>query len=176
MMVIPPLIGVILILVGIILFIVDLSVTNHGLLTAGGIVTLLAGGLALFGAGVPYSGVLLGVLVVVAMLMGGVLFGVLGSLRSLKGSPALTGKEGMIGEVATVRSPVGVNSSGWVFVHGELWQAVLAFAPEETDPRDGEPMIGVGHKVRVVGFGEGGVMQVVPVELPGRAGDLDRPG
>jgi membrane-bound ClpP family serine protease len=35
MMVIPPTIGVILILVGIILFIVDLSVTNHGLLTAG---------------------------------------------------------------------------------------------------------------------------------------------
>jgi membrane-bound ClpP family serine protease len=175
MMVIPPLIGVILILVGIALFIVDLSVTNHGLPTAGGILTLLAGGLALLGAGVPYSGVLLGALVVVAMLMGGVLFGVLGSLRSLRGSKALTGKEGMIGEVGTVRSPVGVNSSGWVFVHGERWRAVLAFAPEETDPRDGEPTIGVGRKVRVVGFGEGGVMQVVPIELPGRGRDLDGP-
>jgi len=112
MMVIPPLIGVILILVGIVLFIVDLSVTNHGLLTAGGIVTLLAGGLALLGAGVPYSGVLLGAVVVAAMLMGGVLFGVLGSLRGLRGRPALTGKEGMIGEVGTARSPVGVRSSG----------------------------------------------------------------
>ena len=71
MLVIPPTIGVILILGGIALFIVDLSVTNHGLPTAGGIFTLLAGGLALFGAGVPYSGVLLGTLVVVAMLMGG---------------------------------------------------------------------------------------------------------
>jgi hypothetical protein len=50
MMTIPPAIGMILILVGIVLFIVDLSVTNHGLLTAGGIVTLLAGGLALLGA------------------------------------------------------------------------------------------------------------------------------
>ena len=75
---------------------------------------------------------LLSALVVVAMLMGGVLFGVLGTLRGLRGRPALTGKEGMIGEVGTVRSPVGVNSSGWVFVHGELWRAVLAFAPEET--------------------------------------------
>ena len=176
MMVIPPVIGVILILVGIALFIVDLSVTNHGLLTAGGIVTLLAGGLVLLGAGVPYSGVLLGAVVVVAMLMGGVLFGVLGSLRASKGRPALTGKEGMIGEVGTVRSPVGVNSEGWVFVHGELWRAVLAFAPEEIDPRDSEPTIGVGRKVRVVGFGEGGVMQVVPIELPGRGRDFDRPG
>ena len=30
----------------------------------------------------------------------------------------------MIGEVGTVRSPVGVSSEGWVFVHGELWRAV----------------------------------------------------
>src|SRR5215216_6538014 len=132
MMVIPPAIGAVLILVGISLFVVDLSVTNHGLLTAGGIVTLLAGGLALFGAGVPYSGVLLGAVVVAAMLMGGVLFGILGSLRTFRGRPALTGKEGMIGEVGTVRSPVGVDSSGWIFVHGERWRAVLAFVPEDT--------------------------------------------
>src|SRR5215210_3668634 len=144
MLVIPPTIGVILILIGIALFIADLHVISHGLLPAGGILALLAGGLALLGAGVPYSGVLLGALVVVSMLMGGVLFGVLGSLRSLGGSPALTGKEGMMGEVGTVRSPVGLDSSGWVFVHGERWRAVLAFAPEKTDPRDGEPMIGVG--------------------------------
>ena len=176
MLVIPPLIGVILILVGLALFIADLHVISHGLLTAGGIVTLLAGGLALLGAGVPYSGVLLGALVVVAMLMGGVLFGVLGSLRSLKGTPAITGKDGMIGEVGTVRSPVGVNSSGWVFVHGELWRAVLAFAPEETDPRDGEPMIGVGSKVRVVGFGDGGTVQVVPVERDYHNRSLDLKG
>jgi membrane-bound ClpP family serine protease len=173
MMVIPPVLGVILILVGIALFIVDLSVTNHGLPTAAGIVTLLAGGLALLGAGIPYSGVSLGVLVVVAMLMGGVLFGFMGSLRASKGRPALTGKEGMIGEVGTVRRPVGVDSSGWVFVHGERWRAVLAFVPEETDPRDAEPVVGVGHKVRVVGFGEGGVMQVVALELPGRGREID---
>ena len=175
MMVIPPAIGAVLILVGISLFVVDLSVTNHGLLTAGGIVTLLAGGLALFGAGVPYSGVLLGAVVVAAMLMGGVLFGILGSLRTFRGRPALTGKEGMIGEVGTVRSPVGVDSSGWIFVHGERWRAMLAFAPSETGPRDSEPLIGVGHKVRVVGFGEGGEVQVVPIELPGRGRGFEGP-
>ncbi len=165
-MVIPSAIGALLILIGLVLFIVDLNVTNHGLPTAGGIVTLLAGGLVLLWAGVPYSGVLLGALVAVAVLMGGVLFGVLGSLRALRVRPALTGKEGMIGEVGTVRSPVGVESEGWVFVHGERWRAVLAFAPEETDPRDSEPMIGVGRKVTVVGFGEGGTVQVMPVEWP----------
>jgi membrane-bound ClpP family serine protease len=173
MLVIALALGVILILFGIVLFIVDLHVISHGLLTAGGIVTLLAGGLALLGAGVPYSDVLLGVLVVVAMLMGGVLFGVLGSLRSLRGKPAITGKEGMIGEVGTVRSPVGVESTGWVFVHGERWRAVLAFAPEETDPRDAEPMIDVGSKVTVLGFGEEGTVQVVPVQRDYHSRSLD---
>ena len=173
MLVMPPTIGVILILIGIALFIADLHVISHGLLTAGAIVTLLAGGLALLGAGVPYSGVLLGALVVVAMLAGGVHFGVLDSLRSLRGKPAITGMEGMIGEVGTVRSPVGVESTGWIFVHGERWKAVRAFAPEETDPREGEPMIGVGSKVTVLGFGEEGTVQVVPVPRDYHSRSLD---
>ena len=169
-MVIPPAIGVVLVLVGLALFLVDLNVTNHGLLTAGGILALLGGGLALLVAGVPYAGVLLASLAVVAALMGGVLLGILGSSRALRGRPAITGKEGMIGEIGTVRSPVGVESEGWVFVHGERWRAVLAFAPEEADPRGREPVVGVGRKVAVVGFGDGGVVQVVPVELPPRHG------
>ena len=169
-------IGTVLILVGILLFVVDLHVVGHGLLTAGGIVALLMGGLLLLWAGVPYSGVLLGVLAVVAVLMGGVLLGVLGSLRTLGRRPALTGKEGMVGEVGTARSPVGVHSEGWVFVHGERWRALLAFVPEDTDPQDGEPVVGTGRRVRVVGFGERGEIQVVPIEPPGSGGDIDRPG
>jgi membrane-bound serine protease (ClpP class) len=168
MMAIPPVIGVILVLVGLGLFLVDLNVTNHGLPTAGSILALLAGGLILLGAGVPYSGVLLGALVVVSMLMGGVLFGILGSLRSLKGRPAITGREGMIGEVGSVRSPVGTDSEGWVFVHGERWRAVLAFTPEGADLRGEAPVLEAGQKVVVVGFGDGGVVQVVPVEWPKR--------
>jgi membrane-bound ClpP family serine protease len=175
-MVIPPAIGVLLVLIGLALFLVDLKVTNHGLPTAGAILSLVAGGLALFGAGVPYSGVLLGALVASAMLMGGFLFGVLGSLRAAKRMPVVTGKEGMIGEVGTIRSPVGVESAGWVFVHGERWRAVLAFAPDKADPRDREAVIGVGRKVAVVGFGDGGVVQVVPVELPQHGRELDSKG
>ena len=178
MMVIPPTIGVVLVLVGLALFLVDLIVTNHGLPTAAAILVLLAGGLVLFGAGVPYSGVLLGAVVVFSMVMGAVLVGILGSSRGLRGRPALTGKEGMIGEVGTVKSPIGVNSEGWVFVHGERWKAVLAFAPEGADPipSDAKALIGTGSEVMVVGFAEGSVLQVVPIELPGRGPDLDRAG
>ena len=175
-MVTLPAIGVVLVLVGFALFLVDLSVTNHGLPTAGGLMALLAGGLALLVTGVPYSGVLLGALGVVAVLMGGVLFGILGTSRALRGRPAVTGREGMIGEVGTVRSPVGVKSEGWVFVHGERWRAVVAFAPEGASSGDGGAVVGVGRKVVVMGFGEGGVVQVVPVELPQRRQDLDLTG
>jgi membrane-bound ClpP family serine protease len=120
--------------------------------------------------------VLLGSIVVVAMVMGGVLMGLLGTLGATKGRGALTGKEGMIGEVGIVRRQVGVDSWGWVFVHGELWRAELAFAPEHSGSGDTEPVVGEGSKVRVVGFGEGGLVQVVPVELPGRGRDLEAPG
>jgi hypothetical protein len=76
MMAIPPAIGAVFVLVGLALFLIDLKVTTHGLPTAGAILTLLVGGLALLAAGVPYSGVLLGALGAVAVLMGGVLFAV----------------------------------------------------------------------------------------------------
>src|SRR3712207_9030868 len=89
MMAIPPTIGVALVLAGLALFLVDLNVTNHGLPTAGAILALLTGGLVLLGARVPYSGVLLAAVVAVSMLLGCVLFGVLGSLRGLRGIPAL---------------------------------------------------------------------------------------
>lgn len=177
MMAISPAIGVVLVLLGLALFLVDLSVTNHGLPTAGAIVALVAGGLVLLGAGVPYSGVMLGAVVVVSVLMGGLLVGILGSLRGLRGRPALTGKEGMIGEVGTVRSAVGVNSEGWVFVHGERWKAVLAFAPEQTGPPgERDAVVEVGRKVMVVGFADGSVLQVAPIESPGRGPDLERSG
>jgi len=58
-------------------------------------------------------------------------------------------------------------------VHGELWRAELAFTPEQSGLRDTESVVGVGSKVRVVGFAEGGVVQVVPTELPARGRDRD---
>jgi hypothetical protein len=71
---------------------------------------------------------------------------------------------------------VGLNASGWVFVHRGRWRALLAFVPEAADPQDPEPTVGEGRKVRVVGFGEGGVMQVVPTRPPDSGRALDRPG
>ena len=55
-----------------------------------------------------------------------------------------TGREGMIGEVGTVRRRVSGSAGGMVFVHGELWSAV----PEDEDALPLE----AGSEVEVVGF------------------------
>jgi hypothetical protein len=43
---------------------------------------------------------------------------------------------------------------------------VGVFAPEGVAPGDVEPVVGAEHKVREVGFGDGGVVQVVPAQWP----------
>jgi membrane-bound ClpP family serine protease len=73
----------------------------------------------------------------------------------------------MIGEIGIVKSPIGTNSEGWVFVHGERWRAVLAFAPGEAEIGENEPVLEMGRKVTVVGFRDDAVA-VVPVDWPGR--------
>lgn len=55
-----------------------------------------------------------------------------------------TGREGMIGEVGTVRRRVSGSSGGMVFVHGELWKALA----EDAQAAPLEP----GTEVEVVGF------------------------
>jgi hypothetical protein len=61
-------------------------------------------------------------------------------------------------------------------VHGELWRAVLAYAPEGTDARDSESMIGAGRKVSVVGFGEVGTVQIIPVQRDYHSRSVDVKG
>ncbi len=150
-------------------FVVDLKVANHGLPTVGGIVALVLGGLMLSGATAPYPWASLATLVAVAILVGGTLFVVVGEVRAARGRPVSTGMEGMIGEAGVVREPVSGGSPGWVFVHGERWQAVAAEVPEEAYGQDHEQAIGVGRRVRVVGFGDGKVV-VVPLEAGAASG------
>ena len=63
--------------------------------------------------------------------------------------PAVTGREGMIGLVATVRSDIPSDGEGKVFVHGEFWDAVAA-AP-----------VNAGERVTVLAV-EGLILRVGP--------------
>ena len=148
-------VGVALVLLAFVLLVVDLKVTNHGLPTAGGLVALVLGVLMLFNTMAPYLWALLIALVAVAILVGVLFVGALSKVRAAKERPVATGVEGMIGEVGVVKEPVGVSSPGWIFVHGEWWQAIAAIAPEDAYEQDHEQVIKVGCKVLVVGFQDG---------------------
>jgi membrane-bound serine protease (ClpP class) len=161
-------VGVALVLLALVLLVVDLTVTNHGLPTVGGLVALVLGALMLFNTMAPYLWTLLAAFAVVGVLLVGVLFvGALSEVRAAKEKPAATGVEGMIGEVGVVKEPVGVSSPGWIFVHGEWWQAIAATAPEEAYEQDHEQVIKIGCKVLVVGLQHARVAMVLfePTEI-----------
>jgi membrane-bound ClpP family serine protease len=167
---VPPvsLAGVSLILLALVLLAVDLKVTGHGLPAFGGLVTLILGLLALLDAA---SFALAALVVLVALVvLAGVLFMTRltrpGESFAGRERQAATGAEGMVGEIGVVREPVGAGSPGWVFVHGELWRAEVALAPEESYEGDHEQAIVVGRKVQVVQIKDGKVV-VLPLGVAG---------
>jgi membrane-bound ClpP family serine protease len=148
-------------------FAVDLVATNHGLPTVAAVVAFVLGALTLFGVTAAYSWVMLAVLVALAVLVGVVFAAGSSEALAARERPAMTGMEGMLGEVGDVVETVGIDPPGWVFVHGERWRAVPAVAPEDAyEHEDQERVIGIGEKVQVVGLRDGKVV-VLPVGAAG---------
>ena len=114
--------GVALIGFAFILLVADLFWPTHGILTIGGIVSLIFGGAMLINTGAVYIGVDPWVLIIVALLVGGFFaFGVAKAIQA-RLKPPFTGRERLIGQLAEVRVPLKPN--GMVFLDGQLWGAV----------------------------------------------------
>lgn len=114
--------GVLLIALAFILFIVEtLTPASFGALTAGGIASLVVGGLILFKGGPLYS-VNLWVIGITAACIGG-LFAliIIQVVKAHRLKPA-TGSEELVGAIGTVRVVLGPE--GTVFYRGELWTAI----------------------------------------------------
>ena len=115
--------GILLILFAIVLFILELKITSYGILTIGGIVSMLLGSLMLFRSTpaisiyLPISIILPVVLTISAFFI----FAILMAWRTHR-KHVTTGKEGLIGEVGVAVSPI--NPEGEVRVHGEYWKAI----------------------------------------------------
>ena len=156
-------VGICLVFLGLLLFSLDIKVTNHGLPTALAVLVILGGGWLVVEAENIRSPVALIALGVVAIGMGAGSFGLLRAVHAAKKLPVVTGAEAMIGEVGVVKEPVGVESPGWVLVHGERWQAILARTAEDVYGQGEEPVAGVGQKVMVIGL-ESGKVVVLPLD------------
>jgi len=109
--------GVALIILAIILWVAEVKVVSHGLLTVGGIVSFFLGGLMLIDTVDPELGVSMSLLVTLTAVVGLTVAVVLWLIvRAARRQPFI-GKRGMIGKMAEVRT------DGFVFVDGALWKA-----------------------------------------------------
>lgn len=113
--------GVLLILFGVILFIAEIKVISHGLLTVGGIISLVLGSLLLFESPDPALrvswSVMIPTLTVICLFFAGVITLVMkAQMRKRQ-----TGKEGMLGVEG--KSVTDIFEDGKVFIKGEYWNA-----------------------------------------------------
>jgi membrane-bound serine protease (ClpP class) len=119
--------GLLLILFGLALLVAEIKIVSHGILTIGGVVSMVLGSMMLYDA--PDSGLRISWLVIiptVGAMAGLVIAAVSMGLRALY-RPASTGAAGMMGQVGVVKR--ALDPEGQVLIGGELWQAVAEDGP-----------------------------------------------
>jgi membrane-bound serine protease (ClpP class) len=114
--------GILLILLAVGLFITEVFTTTFGILTAGGIVSLVIGSLILFEGG-PLFQVDPVLIAVVAITIAGMLAFVINRVMAAHRRQAATGREELVGKTAVVRT--ALTPEGSVFHEGEIWTAEL---------------------------------------------------
>ncbi|HQQ86196.1 MAG TPA: nodulation protein NfeD [Candidatus Marinimicrobia bacterium] len=115
--------GLALIILGIILFILEVKIVSYGLLTIGGIVAMTLGSLMLIDVNqapeILEAVSLKVILPIVIFTAAFVIISLTLALKAHKGKPT-TGIEGMIGE--TGQTITDVDKTGMAIVHGEYWK------------------------------------------------------
>ena len=114
--------GVALILFAIILFIAEIKVISHGILTIGGIVSLTIGSLMLFQAPDPSLRVSWGVLIPAVSIASLFFIAVIAIAIKAQLRPRQGGQEGMQGEGGLAITDI--REEGKVLIHGEHWNAI----------------------------------------------------
>jgi membrane-bound serine protease (ClpP class) len=118
--------GLLLMLFGVMLLILELKVPSFGALGVGGTISLVLGSMMLTRDSVPGVQVGLGFVVPLAVAFAGIaLFLGRLALDSQRQRP-VTGAEGMISTVGRARDTLGPDAPGTVDIHGELWRAQSA--------------------------------------------------
>ncbi|MDA8165188.1 MAG: nodulation protein NfeD [Desulfobacteraceae bacterium] len=139
-------IGALLIAVAFILFILEIGIASHGMLTVAGLTALAFGSLMLIESPAPFLRISRTVIAAVLAVTAGFIVFVLALVARAQRSPFRAGREAMAGERG--EAVTGVHERGRVFVHGEYWHA---FSKEP---------IAKGEAVEVVRMAEGLKLEV----------------
>jgi membrane-bound serine protease (ClpP class) len=113
--------GVLLILLALILFIAEIKIVSHGMLTVGGIISMILGSLLLFESPEPYLRVSWNVILVTVLAVTSfALVVITKAVKAHRRKPS-SGREGLLGERGKAESDI--VPEGKVFVRGEYWDA-----------------------------------------------------
>jgi membrane-bound serine protease (ClpP class) len=129
--------GVLLIILGAILFLLEIKVTSYGLLSIGGVICLTLGSIMLFNTGAPGLRISWSVLIPAVLVISGFFMAVAFLAVQAHIARPRTGGQALIGEIAVAKESLAPE--GKVFVHGELWNATS------------DEIVPVGAKVEVIG-------------------------
>ena len=142
--------GILLIILGLALLLLEVKVPSFGVLGIGGVVALLAGSVMVTSE-VPGIRVRYRVLVSVALALAAIVL-FLGRLamQAQRAKP-VTGADGLIGEHGQTLTPIEPDRPGQVSVHGEIWRATA------------RQMIASGARVRVTAL-DGLTLSVEPAD------------
>jgi len=115
--------GVLLIFLAIGLFVAEVFTQAFGILTAGGIASLVIGSLILFSHSSPEMQVNRGLIAGVTILIAAFIIFIVGAVVRGQRRRVATGAEGLIGKVAVAKT--SLDPKGTVLVDGELWKAAV---------------------------------------------------
>ncbi|MFC1590980.1 nodulation protein NfeD [Thermodesulfobacteriota bacterium] len=113
--------GVMLILLGAILFILELKIVSYGLLSIGGIFCIFFGSLLLFDSPEPYMRISLWLIAASVSLLTLFFIIILWLVVRTQQRKPTTGTEGMVDIIG--KAATDIFQDGKVFVHGEYWNA-----------------------------------------------------
>ncbi|MGH7363043.1 MAG: NfeD family protein [Candidatus Methylomirabilales bacterium] len=140
--------GLLLILLAVVLFIAEAMVVSHGILTMGGVVSMLLGSIMLIDSPAPYMRI--SVSAILGATAATTAFFVLlvgAAVRAQRGRPQ-TGKEGLLGTVGVARTRLAPG--GLVFVQGAIWSAEASEVVESGEPVEVVAINGLKLKVQKV--------------------------
>jgi len=126
--------GILLIMFGIVLLVLEVKVTSYGVLAVGGIVSLLLGSLMLVDSPLPELQVGLRLIVPVSIAVGGIVLFLVRLAVGAQRHRAGTGDAGMLDEVGRALTSFERGSVGQVQAHGEIWTAKADVPIHAGDP------------------------------------------
>lgn len=115
--------GVLLIVLGLILLILEVKVTSFGVLAVGGVLSLFFGSLMLIDSPLPEMQIGLRMIVPITLSIAAILLFLVRLAVRAQRQRAVTGESGMLDETGRALTSIGPGAVGRVQTHGEIWTA-----------------------------------------------------